>query len=95
MAHDVERPGLDAPRDLGQPLVPIRVQLDSSLLHDHPGVVLPGIEGETAVIEAHVCYLIGLNFAAGSLLYSRSGDLLVVGVTDSCLVDQAGGEADG
>ena len=51
--HDIESAGLDAACDLCVPLVPVRVQLHSALLHHHPGIVLPGVKGEPAIIEGH------------------------------------------
>src|ERR1700761_4592194 len=52
-AQHVESPGLKAAVEFRQPLIPVRVQLDATLLHDNPGVVLPGIKGEPAVVKAH------------------------------------------
>ena len=48
-AQDVEGAGLDAAGDLGEPLVPVGVELDAALLHDDAGVVLPGVEGDRLV----------------------------------------------
>jgi hypothetical protein len=52
-AEYVERSGLNAARELGEPIVPVGVELDASLFHDDAGVVLEGIEGKTACVEAH------------------------------------------
>src|SRR5208283_5709939 len=53
VAENVERTGLNSARNLCQPLIPIGVQLNTPLLHDHAGEVLPRVESDTAVIEAH------------------------------------------
>jgi hypothetical protein len=53
-AHRVHAAGLDAAGELRQPFVPVGVQLDAALLHHDAEIVVPGIEGEAAAIEAHV-----------------------------------------
>jgi len=64
-------------RDFGEPLVPVRIQLDSPLLHHNPGEVLPGIKSKTAVVEAH-----------GRPLFTLIKD--VNNVCELTLIDQSG-----
>ncbi len=49
----VHRRGLQAARDLRDRFVPVRVELHATLLHQHPGVVLAGIETQAAEVNAH------------------------------------------
>ena len=52
-AEAVEGAGLDAAGDLRDPFVPVGVQLDATLLHDHPEKILAVIEADAAQIETH------------------------------------------
>ncbi len=52
-AQRVKRAGLDAPGKLGQPLVPVRIELDPTLFHHNAQIVVPGIKSIAAVIETH------------------------------------------
>jgi hypothetical protein len=40
-ADDVERAGMNASREFGQQLIPVRIQMDASLLHDHAEIIIP------------------------------------------------------
>ena len=52
-AVSVQGAGLDAPGQLGDPFVPVGVQLDPTLLHDDAEEVAAGVEADSTQIEAH------------------------------------------
>ena len=49
----IQRAGLQAPPELGDPFVPLGIELDAALLHDQSEKVLAGVEADTAQIETH------------------------------------------
>src|ERR1700730_14550125 len=52
-AESIKGACLNAAGKVCEPLIPVRVHLDSALLHDYAQKIIPGVEGKAAAVEAH------------------------------------------